>query len=230
MDNVFIGPNSPQEDEFALFRLTGESPVKGLVYPRKGDRFFIEPEAVSPTYQHGGSRWRRGLKFVLLAAQGVRGRRPLLKNPFHSFRIKELIALCPEATFIHLQRNPEHVIPSTIRMWNVVAKYNILKGRWPELRCADVLPVYRALEDAVKTTLESVPERRKTTVAFASLEADPVTTLKGIYDKLHWTVTDELEARWRGYAGTKRHFEKNIYTLSDEDRRSIREQTSTKPR
>jgi len=41
LDNVRIGIDEPQEDEYAIFRLTGSSPLERLVFPCK-EKYFIQ--------------------------------------------------------------------------------------------------------------------------------------------------------------------------------------------
>jgi len=124
MDNVKIGFDEPQEDEYAIFRLTSFSPLEQLLFPRKKEYFLFTARFLPKTddlEQYGKSLANFYKKIVFIS-----GKKVISKNPFNSLRIPFLSALFPEAKFIHIVRHPYAIVPSTRHLWNVIQKQNVL--------------------------------------------------------------------------------------------------------
>ena len=222
MDNVRIGPRTPQEDEFALFRLTGFSPMRGLLYPPRRGYFLNDMSMYLPSEPGELGRFDQALRFVVRTVQGFRGRRPVLKNPAHTLRIPHLRQLFPDAAFVHIRRDPSEVIPSTMRMWSVLGPQNTLRGTWTDPGVEEVIEVYNRIERAAKTGLADLPGHRKVEVSYARLVAEPTAVLEEVYAGLGLPVSAELRRLWVRKTEAARKYRKNRHALSDEDASLIR--------
>lgn len=215
MDNVRISAFSPQEDEFALFRLTGFSPLAELAFPPEGGRYLTNNSVnFLPDDETTQGNWKKALQLMMRLAQGRKGRRVVLKNPCHTLRIEFLQNMFPEAMFIYIHRNPLQVIPSTRRMWSMLGPQNTLRGKWQDPSLEDVISVYNRLEQGARVQLSSVEENRKVTVSFEALAQDPVAVLMHIYERLGIAVTPALVGRWQKRAEKSRTFKKNHHALT----------------
>ena len=222
MDNVRIGPSTPQEDEFALFRLTGASPMRGLLYPPKRGYFLSNASQFLPVDAKGLARFERALRLVVQAVQGFRRRRPVLKNPCHTLRIPYLKQLFPDAVFVHIRRDPAEVIPSTKRMWSVLGPQNNLRGRWRNPSTREVIDVYNLLERTADLALAELPGRKKAEVSYARLTEEPMKVMEELYRHLGLPVSKALRNRWTRKIDDARSYKKNRHALSEEDASLIR--------
>lgn len=112
-DNMKFGVQEPQEEEFALCVLTGHSVMMGLAFPRN-TAFYDHFLTLRELSEREQVAWECALRWFLQKLT-FKYRRPLvLKSPGHTCRIKLLLALFPNAKFVHIHRNPYAVFQSTI--------------------------------------------------------------------------------------------------------------------
>ena len=129
MDNVPLSPFTLQEDEFALIRMGSESPLEKLIFPSGKDYFLKAYDRYIPS----GIKleiWKNNLLSFYQKITLQEGKQIVSKNPYHTMRMELLAEMFPGAKFIHITRDPLVVVPSTIRMWNIVAEQNRLKKEW----------------------------------------------------------------------------------------------------
>lgn len=216
MDNVKLGPDEPQEDEYAIVKMIKNTPLEKLFFRRKKTDFIddlrnaVQIEKISKSWKDTFS------KFVARLTYSNKNAIPLLKNPFHSFRIKEILEIYPNAKFIHIYRDPVNVIPSTIRMWNIVGKQNLLAGKWKDVSSESAATMFNFLWQELKEGTKLCNENNFTEISFEKLENDPVTTVKDIYNKLNLDFSVGFDNELNEYLLSLRSYKKNEYTL-DED-------------
>jgi hypothetical protein len=220
MDNVALTPFEPQEEEFALIRMGSESPIERLIFPSKGRYFLKDYDQYVPE----GKKlepWKRNLVTFYKKLTLLTGKRIVSKNPYHTMRLSLLAEMFPGARFINITRDPLIVVPSTIRMWNIVAAENKLKRGWkiPSIReTAQVLASYVEYVDRESGKLEA---GQFIDVKFEALETDPVNELKRIYSALGLQFTDSFLSEVNRFLSVNRDFKKNSYTLSEEEKSVI---------
>jgi omega-hydroxy-beta-dihydromenaquinone-9 sulfotransferase len=215
MDNVKFSPDAPQEDEFALFRLTLKSPLQNIVFPRKCKYFltdddnFINSSPVSRT-------WEKSIHYFYRKLVFRNGKRLLIKNPFHSMRLKTLQRLFPDAVFIHIYRNPLDVVPSTIRMWDIIARQNCMNKKWTKADLNEVLHLYQTMLRRIERDMSSLPADRFAEIRYEDLEKHPVQEIERIYDQLHLDFPDALKENIKQFIDAEKDFQKNEHHLNEQ--------------
>ncbi len=226
MDNVRIGPQTPQEDEFALFRLTGFSPLSAFLFPHKSGKCFLHEIPFLPINDDHLDKWKSALVHFVKMVQGRNNRRVVLKNPFNSLRIDFLRQIFPDATFIHINRNPESVIPSTLHMWSILGQQNSLKGIWQNPSMEETVAFYNHFDSELRSRLKSVPKEKQLEVSYEALEHDPLSVLVDIYKTIEYEPSEFLKKRWlRSFAASKK-YKKNNFALTKAERNAIRNELS----
>ncbi|MEZ5198903.1 MAG: sulfotransferase [Bacteroidales bacterium] len=222
MDKVKIGFDEPQEDEYALIKLAGGSPLEKLIFPDRDDYFLNNYSDFIPKNDHL-IEWKREFNHFLKKLSFQSGKRLVLKNPFHSMRIPLLAEMFPDAVFIHIHRHPYAVVPSTQNMWNIVGKQNRLKRKWKEPEIEDVANLLDKMYEKVQADLKELPESRWFEIRFEEFEKDPVSNLQKMYECLNLTFSDEYTAALNEKLLQLKGHKKNKYVLSDEHKKLIRE-------
>jgi hypothetical protein len=214
MDNVQLGFDDAQEDEFALLKLTLDSPLLKIVFPGKRGYFINDYQDFNPVKEKK-EMWKEQLTAFYAKICRDSGRTVLLKNPAHSLRIPFLSETFPGARFIHLHRHPYKVVASALHLWKVLARDNQLKGKlyFPELK--EITEGLIKFYSVIGRDLASLPGARYCEVSFEALEKDPVSEVKGIYKALGLEFTGNLESRILSFIEKKRDFKKNSYNFDD---------------
>lgn len=145
----------------------------------------------------------------------------VLKNPFHSFRIKELIEMYPNAKFIHIYRNPLDVVPSTVKMWSIVGSQNTMNRRWKNPEIPDVIGILNSLLEKIEQDKHHIPQDAFTEIRFEDLEKDVIGTLKKAYKDIGLGFSEIFEKRLNAFLEEIKDYEKNSYSLSAEEKELI---------
>lgn len=220
MDNVKTGPDEPQEDEYAVFRLTVNSALERLIFPEPGKYFLnswisgnqtgVEKEDFRREISHFFSRVMKGKQGILLS-----------KNPFHSFRITMLREIFPGARFIRMHRHPFDVVPSTRNMWDILQKQNTLNGKHHHTTTEEVCGIMKILDDTVNLQCSDLSPERYVELKFEDLERDPLRSLQNVYDRMNLEFSSSLMNSVRGYFDENKDFRKNSFSMPSGERESV---------
>jgi hypothetical protein len=214
MDQVKMGFNDPQEDEFAVLKLTQDSPLMDIVFPSKPGYFISHYEDFNPLPEHR-EMWKEKLLDFCARICRDSGRMILLKNPVHSLRIPYLMEVFPGARFIHIHRHPYKVAASTMHLWKVMARDNQLKGKTYFPTLEEVAEGMEKFYSVIGRDAALLPEGRYCEVSYEELEKDPKGEIKKIYSLLGLEYTKDFEDRIRSFRESTRDFRKNSYTFGD---------------
>ena len=220
MDNVNLSPFEPQEEEFALIRMGSVSPVEKLLFP-SGTKYFLEGYN---QYLPTGRKlkiWEKNLRTLFKKITLQTGKQIVSKNPFHTLRLPLLASMFPGAKFIHITRDPLVVVPSTVRMWNIVAAENCLKRGWKKPTIGSVASVLGSYLTFVKHESRNLEKGHFIEVAFEDLEKDPQKELERIYTGLNLTLTEEFINSVNQFLEDNKNYRKNRYELNDEEKKII---------
>jgi hypothetical protein len=222
MDQVKIGMDEPQEDEYAFYRITSYSPLENLVFSKSGSYFLNHGTPFLPSGDKL-DKWKNDVKAFYRKLHFQNKKRIVSKNPFNSYRIKILFEMFPGARFIHIVRHPDDVIPSTIYMWDIVQKQNCLNNPVNPPDFKEVAGVLDNLLTAIETDCEQLPPGHYIEIRIEDLETKPVHVLKKIYPLLNLLFTNDFESNINGFIRETADFRKNEFSLTPQEKSYIRE-------
>ncbi|MDY6802170.1 MAG: sulfotransferase [Bacteroidota bacterium] len=217
MDQVKVGLDEPLEDEYALFRLSGYSPLENLIFPTS-DQYFLK---LYPSFLPEGERleqWKNALIHFYKKLTLGNQKTILIKNPFHSLRINLLDEIFPKARYIHIIRHPYKVVPSTVRMWNIVGTQNAMNHKWKKPKTKDVTEVLAEIETKIENDTKFLPKNRYCLIKFEDLENDPIKLVQSIYDDLNLNFSDDYKNSLIRFLSSVKDYKKNTYTLPKDDK------------
>lgn len=215
MDNMSISLASPQEDEFALLALGGRSPYEGLLFPKAIERGIAaaDPNDLSePEMQEWVSVFSRFIN-------QVSNRKPecpiILKSPTHSYRVKLLSRLYPDARFIHIVRNPLDVYNSTLNMWQKLCSLYALTDLPDEnVLSRNVIFNWNRMEEKLNAAIPSVRKENYLLVHYENLIAHPEKEIERIYAKFRLKGFTTTLPDIKSYLASRTHFKKNQFELA----------------
>jgi hypothetical protein len=207
-DEMAQGAGMPSEDEFATCAMTGLSPYMGWCFPGDGaiyDRYLTFREA----QQSEVARWEGALTTFIRKLTVRYGRPLVLKSPPHTARIRLLLALFPDARFVHIRREPYVVFQSTRHMIRVGQPLCCLRDG--PLQDGDdiIITVYTEMYDAYFDERALIPEERLYDVSYEDLERQPVNVIASIYESLGLSGFEDVRPRLEGYLSTIAGYRKN---------------------
>ncbi len=211
MDNVEWNLRSPQEDEFALCIASGKSPCMGWVFPRRQEYYdrYLTFRGVSPAEV---ACWQEAFLLFLKKLTWKYGRPLVLKSPPHTCRIRMLLDLFPHAKFVHIQRNPYAVFPSSKRTFQVNFEMHRVQSTWPDQLDEWVLRQYRTMYEVFFEERKLIPQGNLVEVRFEQIEEDPVGQLRRVYAVLGLPDFGVVEPAIRRYVDSIAGYKKNAFS------------------
>ena len=220
MDNMAAGWDRPQEDEFALCNMGGRSPYLTIAFPNRPpqDQEYFELEQVSPEAR---SLWKQHMLWFVKSLTMHCSRRIVLKSPPHTFRVKVLLELFPNARFIHIVRNPFEIYPSTINLWKRLYRDQGLQVPNYEGLQEFVLETFNRMFEVFRAATRPDPAARLCEVRYEDLVKDPLAEMRAIYEQLQLGGFDEVLPAFKQYFADRADYKTNRFQLSPQDRAEI---------
>src|SRR4029077_1217193 len=142
----------------------------------------------------------------------------IFKNPNHSFRIKVLLDIFPQAKFIHIVRDPYVVYPSSIHLLKSLSRVHSLQRPTFEGLDERVLATYVDLYRKVDEGGELVDPSRFYELRYEDLISDPEGQLRRLYEHLGLGDFEQYLPRLRQYLTDHMDYQTNAYELTAEER------------
>ncbi|MCG8651963.1 MAG: sulfotransferase [Pirellulales bacterium] len=223
MDDMAAGWDRPQEDEFALLTLGLPSPYRRIAFPNQGS-VDLEYLNLSEVPEQDRTDWLDALREFLLAVSTSTGRPLVIKSPTHTGRIGQLAREFPEAKFIHITRNPLELFPSTCRLWHGLDGVQALQRPDGKEIESYVLDCFRRMYDAFHAQRDQVEPHRLIDIRYEDLKADPVATLRTIYQTLRLSDFESVQPTIEQWVQAEhREYKTNQHELDSESEQLIRE-------
>jgi hypothetical protein len=228
MDNMTMNVASPQEDDFGLCAYGAPTPYRRIAFPNRPNRDHrqLDFDSLDGATQEEVRRAMLGFLKTLTVRYG----KPLvLKSPPHTGRIKQLAEWFPDAKFIHMSRDPDSLVLSTMRLWRLLDDINGFQlpnydDTWLKnyvFECKDLM--YRSYLQH----RDAIPKNRLAEVRFEDLTADPVGTVGQVYQQLQLDGFSDVKPSIEKYFESRRGHKKNTFeipaTLQEEIRSNWRE-------
>jgi len=221
MDNMAFSAHSPHEDEFAVVALSAVSPYMKILFPVTGDSGYSETDpTLLPT--EALERWKNSLVLFMKKLTLSNPARIVLKSPPHLGRVSTLLEIFPRAQFVHIVRDPYRVYLSTRKLWADAFGPAHLQIPEPKLVDEIILSWYVELFSLFERDRGLIPPGSLYEMKFEDLEAEPIRTLRGMYEGLGLTGFEPFEERLKVYLKSTADYEKNSYHISDADREKVK--------
>ena len=220
MDNMAVGWQRPQEDEFALGNLGLKSPYLCWAYPEcygEYDRYLDLNELSPEEREH----WRRVFVRFLTRVSLDRPGRLVLKSPTHTARVRTLLEIFPDAQFIHIVRNPYEVFPSTVHTWERLEDYLYLKKRRRDDLEDYLFGLARRMYDNFERDRAAIPQGNLCEVRFEELVIDPLAEMQRIYGELSLGDFAAVRPALAEHLATQKDYQRNKLELPEEQHEKI---------
>lgn len=220
MDAMKMGPDTPQEHEFALTNLCLHSPLTSLFFLNKEEEYLKYA-----SFQHAPetelSEWKQAFSNLLRKLTfKEKGKQLLLKNPLDIFRISLLLDIFPNSKFIHIYRNPYNVFYSMIKLYQTNTK--LFWFQKPDFNLENfIFRIYSAMYQELYKELHKIPPTNIIEIKYEDLIDSPSQQLNRIYDHLSFGDYDLVKENMEQYILSLKEYEVDYYDISHENKQLI---------
>ncbi|MDQ3287564.1 MAG: sulfotransferase [Pseudomonadota bacterium] len=221
MDNMKMGVDLPQEEEFSLSCLTTASHHCNH-FPSTILRSF-ERYVLLDTDDDDREKWKKTYRDVIRKTSYMAGgRRLVLKNPYNTARIKVLLEMFPNAKFIHIHRNPYNIYVSALHDFIKEAEEMALQDFTAEQFSELCYVLYEKLMRRYWETRDLVPKGNLVEVPYEDFHRAPLAQVERIYRELNLDLDEAARSDMSAYLESISDYRKNRYTFSTQQAEAIR--------
>ena len=214
MDNMPVGFDRPQEDEFALCNLGVPSPYLKWAFPnRPAPDDYLDLDSIS---ERELKAWTDALVGFVRRLSFLDPRRQVMKSPTHTARVGHLKRAFPGAQFVHIVRDPREVFPSTVHTWKQI---------WGSVAFQN--PTFEGIEEYVLSNFERMDasfdrerkllsEKELVELRYEDLIRDPVGAVGKVYDQLGLPDFEKARPKLEEHAAKSRDYKVNRHQLPEE--------------
>lgn len=218
MDNMVWPIEAPQEEEVALGKICAWSFYAQFMFPRHAREFFERHVLLEDAGAGVASELQaRYLHILRIATLHASGRRLVLKNPVNTARIRMLLALFPDAKFIHIHRSPCEVFASTRNLHHRILAFTTLQKLNQRNSGETVFALYEGMMHRLLADRPLIPPGNFAEIRFSDLERDPVGEMRRLYDELGLPGFAAMEPALRRHLAAQADYRKNEFRLSPEE-------------
>ncbi len=216
MDQMEISWDAPQEDEAIICNLCLRSPYLMTAF-HSNDSVYWRYFDLRDVTEAEKKQWQQAVRYMLQKISFVEDKRPLLKSPTHTFRVKALLELYPDAKFIHIVRNPYAVFPSAVHMRKQIFSENGLCTPDFSMIDHDFFKTYDAMFNCLEEDIRLLAPNQYHEVKYEDFEQNIPGELKSIYDHLEMPGWSDLEVALQPKLQGLKEYKKNNFSKLDED-------------
>ncbi|MBX7073409.1 MAG: sulfotransferase [Pirellulales bacterium] len=222
MDNMPLGWDNPQEDEFALCNLGIPSPYLSILFPNAPPRYpqYLDLAGLSAEEL---DRWKGTLHRFLQRVSYRERKRLVLKSPPHTARVKTLLELFPDARFVHMVRDPEVLFASTMHLWKSLYESQGLQRPSFDGLEEHVFETFNRLHQKFQEERALIAPNRLCEMRYEDLVNAPLPQLDALYAQLELGDFKRARPRVEQYFNREKNYKTNRYELDDARRAEIRE-------
>ena len=225
MDDVAMGPDLPQEEEYALANITPYGYYNGWCFPKNMTTYnqmislHLQPKKIK-------NKWKNTYQtFLKKLTYHRNGKQLLLKNPAHTARINTLLDLYPQAKFIHIYRNPYDIFCSMKKFMRIVLPRYCVQNP-PDIKTIEknILKVYQTLYQTYLKQKTNIPQQQLIEISYETFTQNPIQHLKEIYTQLQLGDFSTLTPTFKNYLSSQKEFKTSSYKLTKQQKNQIYQQ------
>lgn len=224
MDQVPLHFSCPAEDESAINILTGGMSPYGAFSIAPRWRTYLRYLTLHDCTQQELECWRRQFMWFLKKCTYACGGKPLmLKSPPHTARLPILRDIFPQAKFIVIERNPEHVLASFSHLVQECYTHSFIADTNEVELTEYMIEHYKIVQKSFQQAKRLIPEDQICSISFEELDKDPHGVLAKVYAQFDWNGVDSVQNLLTSYLEKIGPYQVRNGRLSDELRHQLQD-------
>lgn len=214
MDNMPVGWDRPQEEEFALAMLGAPSPYLDIAFPNRAplEPASLDLDELPPRLR---TLWKKTFMRFLQTISLRDSRRLVLKSPPHTCRIPTLLELFPEARFVHIVRDPVAVYFSTVNLWKTLFRVQAMQTANFAGIEERVFETFLHMHERLRQTRPLIGPDRFHELRYEELIKDPMSEIRKLYERLELGDFETLRPKLERYLADNARYERNKWQPSE---------------
>ena len=216
MDNVKMGSKETAEEEYALSAYDKYGFYNALIFP-KNFAYYSRYLSFKDCSEKEVQKWKKRYNYFLQKMTlKHNGKRLILKNPANTPRVKHLLAMFPNAKFIHTIRDPYYTFLSTLRFYRKVLPLFALQ-KWEDEKIKEgFIKNYNDMYSVFEKDRELIPKNNIIDVKYEDLTRNPLEIVEGTYETLEIGEFSKVKNAIKKFVKTQANYKPNIHTISNE--------------
>ena len=222
MDDVAMGADLPQEDEYSLGAVLPYAYYNGWCFPRNM-RFYNGFVCMQDVPYEVLREWKEDYLYMIKKVTLYwKGKQLILKNPANTARVKLLLEMFPDAKFIHIYRNPYHVYLSMMRFMRIVVPLYCLQAP-PELGEVEemMMDLYAEMHKKYLVERDFVPDGNLFELKYEDFVKQPLREVKSMYRELGLKGFKKSEQSFIEFIESQVNVRTREYVVDEELREKI---------
>lgn len=219
MDKMAVKWDSPQEEEFGMELMGGNTSVGFLFAPNKGKQ--VLNNAVLLNNPKTKANWlKKHLKYAQKIQSVNKGKTLVFKSPSNTAKMLELLEIYPDAKFIHIVRDPQDVIPSTLHLYQRILPEFSLQNETEIDLLEYVFDYYTQLMAKLIATKDKLNATQFFELKYEDFVEKPVDLLNEAFTQLEISADSE---KLKSFFEGRKNFSKNKFERNQELEKQIKE-------
>lgn len=214
MDNMKMGTTLPKEEEFAMSALSDASMINGFYFPKNIMKYFKRYVLFTDDKKYE-NEWKKKYLFFLKKVSLRQSKRLLLKSPFNTGRIKQILEIFPDAKFIHIHRNPYEVYYSNEKLYEAILPAFAFHEAGNEEIEKFIFDSYKSTYKKYFNDIMLIPSGNITSISYEELVASPMVTLKKIYEQVGLENFDKASPQIEFELSTYKNYKTNHHIMDE---------------
>jgi omega-hydroxy-beta-dihydromenaquinone-9 sulfotransferase len=222
MDNAAMGPDLPQEEEYAIANIIPDGYYNGWCFPNMMDR-YLDNVLIDEASSSRQKEWMETyLFFIKKLTYYHQGKQLLLKNPSHTARLLTLKKMFPRAKFVHITRNPYEVYYSMKKFMSIVLpRYCVQRIPSSETMKQKIFSMYTKLYQSYLKQRSFLSSQDLIEISYESFITDPLSNIHRIYDQFNLQLNTETENGMQEYLSKQKTFKRSDYVMTQKLKKEI---------
>jgi hypothetical protein len=222
-DNIALGADLPQEEEYGIGNLSPYSFYNGWCFPKNFNKYYGYVHLDNGVSSKEIQEWKKIYLFYLKKLTLYnKGKQLILKNPSNTSRIKLLLELFPNAKFIHIYRNPYYTYLSMERnIKKEMTLYCVQKPRNKMVFQKAMVDMYNRMFEKYFKEKRLIPKNNLCEIRYEDLVNKPYETINSIYQKLGLSGFKKSEEKLKKYIESQANIKPWSYEINDEKKSEI---------
>lgn len=223
MDNMQMGPDLPIEEEFAIGNMCKVSMAHGLYFPENLTE-YLNKYIISPSLANKNNWLNTHQYFLQKLTLKNKNKQLLLKSPFDTARIPEILELYPDAKFIHISRHPYAVFQSNKNLYLSIMPQLSIKSIPLSQVIPQIIKTYQLVYNRYITTRKMISNTNLIEIRYEDFIGKELEVLKTIYSLFNLNGFENMQEIYAQSLNVNAGYAPNNYTNNSKEEEEIKQE------